>query len=44
MKSPKEDYEICKSVVSDLGTREDLLKFLSIFYPRYLSSNYIWKQ
>ena len=29
MKSPKEDYEIRKSVTSDLGTREDLLNFLS---------------
>ena len=29
MKSPKEDYEIRKSVTSDLGTREDLLIFLS---------------
>ena len=28
MKSPKEDYEIRKSVVSDLETREDLLNFL----------------
>ena len=31
MKSPKEDYEIRKSVVSNLGTREDLLNFL-FFY------------
>ena len=31
MKSPKEDYEIRKSVVSDLGTREDLPYFL-FFY------------
>ena len=31
MKSPKEDYEIRKSVGSDLGTREDLLNFL-FFY------------
>ena len=31
MKSPKEDYKIRKSVVSDLGTREDLLNFL-FFY------------
>ena len=29
MKSPKEDYEIRKPVVSDPGTREDLLIFLS---------------
>ena len=29
MKSPKEDYEIRKSVVSDPGTREDLLIFLT---------------
>ena len=29
MKSPKEDYEIRKSVVSETGTREDLLIFLS---------------
>ena len=29
MKSPKEDYEIRKLVVSDPGTREDLLIFLS---------------
>ena len=31
MKSPKEDYEIQKSVVSDPGTREDLLNFLSFY-------------
>ena len=31
MKSPKEDYEIRKSVVSDPGTREDLLNFLSFY-------------
>ena len=31
MKSPKENSEIRKSVVSDLGTREDLLNFL-FFY------------
>ena len=29
MKSPKEDQEIRKSVVSDPGTGEDLLNFLS---------------
>ena len=29
MKSPKEDYEIRKLVVSDPGTREDLLIFLT---------------
>ena len=31
MKSPKEDYEIRKSVVSDPGTGEDLLNFLSFY-------------
>ena len=31
MKSPKEDYEIRKSDVSDLGTGEDLLNFLSFY-------------
>ena len=31
MKSPKEDYEIGKSVVSDPGTGEDLLTFLSFY-------------
>ena len=31
MKSPKEDYEIRKSVVSDLRTREDLLNFFSFY-------------
>ena len=31
MKSPKEDYEIRKSVVSDPGTAEDLLNFLSFY-------------
>ena len=31
MKSPKEDYEIRKSVVSDPGTGEDLLIFLSFY-------------
>jgi len=31
MKSPKEDYEIRKRVVSDLGTGEDLLNFLSFY-------------
>ena len=31
MKSPKEDYEIRKSVVSDPRTGEDLLNFLSIY-------------
>ena len=31
MKSPKEDYEIRKSVVSDPGIGEDLLIFL-FFY------------
>ena len=35
MKSPKEDYEIHKSVVSDPGTREDLLNFLS-FYTLFI--------
>ena len=33
MKSPKEDYKIRKSVVSDLGTREDLLPLL--LYARF---------
>ena len=28
---PEEDYEIRKSVVSDLGTKEGLLNFLSIY-------------
>ena len=31
MKSPKEDYEIRKLVVLDLGTGEDLLNFLSFY-------------
>ena len=31
MKSPKEDYEIRKLVVSDPGTGEDLLNFLSFY-------------
>ena len=31
MKSPKEDYEIRKSVVSYPGTGEDLLIFLSFY-------------
>ena len=31
IKSPKEDYEIRKSVVSDPGTGEDLLNFLSFY-------------
>ena len=31
MKSPKEGYEIRYSVVSELGTREDLLNFLSFY-------------
>ena len=31
MKSPKEDYEIHKGVVSDPGTGEDLLNFLSFY-------------
>ena len=31
MKSPKEDYEIRKKVVSDPGTGEDLLIFLSFY-------------
>ena len=31
MKSPKEDYEIRKRVVSDPGTGEDLLVFLSFY-------------
>ena len=31
MKSPKEDYEIRKSVVSDPGTGEDLLIFFSFY-------------
>ena len=31
MKSPKEDYEIRKLVVSDLGTGEDLLNFFSFY-------------
>ena len=31
MKSPKEDYEIRKGVVSDLGTREDQLNYLSFY-------------
>ena len=31
MKSPKEDYEIRKRVVSDPGTGEDLLIFLSFY-------------
>ena len=35
MKSPKEDYEIHKSVVLDPGTREDLLNFLS-FYTLFI--------
>ena len=43
MKSPKEVYEIRKLVVSNLGTREDLLNFL-FFYTCYLACNYIQKQ
>jgi len=35
MKSPKEDYEIRKWVVSDPGTGEDLLNFLS-FYTLFI--------
>ena len=31
MKSPKEDYEIRKSVVSDLRSREDQLNYLSFY-------------
>ena len=31
MKSPEEGYEIRYSVVSELGTREDLLNFLSFY-------------
>ena len=31
MKSPKEDYEIRISVVSDPGTIEDLFNFLSFY-------------
>ena len=31
MKSPKEENEIRKSVVSDPGTGEDLLNFLSFY-------------
>ena len=31
MKSLEEDYEICKSAVSDLEAREDLLSFLSFY-------------
>ena len=31
MKSPKEDYEIRKSVVSAPGAGEDLLNFLSFY-------------
>ncbi len=31
MKSLKVDYEIRKSVVSDFGTRKDLLNFLSFY-------------
>ena len=31
MKSPKEDYEIRKSEVSNPGTGEDLLNFLSFY-------------
>ena len=31
MKSPKEDYEIRKRVVSDPGAGEDLLNFLSFY-------------
>ena len=31
MKSPKEDYKIRKSQVSDSGTREDPLIFFSFF-------------
>ena len=41
MKTPKEDYEIHKSVVSDLGTREDLLNFLSFYLLLFLTCNYI---
>ena len=43
MKSPKEDYKIRKSVVSDPGTREDLLIFLSfntlVIYHVFISKS-----
>ena len=44
MKSPKEDKKIQKSVVSDPGTREDLLNFLSFYTLVFLSCNYMKKQ
>ena len=37
MKSPKEDYNIRKSVVSDPGTREDPTHLPLLLYTCYLS-------
>ena len=35
-KSLNKDYKICKSVVSNPGTKEDLLNFLSFYMLMYL--------